>query len=95
MSLTVLHCAENSNVHTHITLQPLRIDVRPGCIRRLGSLAALTDPPDTLYNRRWRARQQLDSAEGRLRAQVECPLEEAFPPGVGLQVRPLRCLSHR
>jgi len=80
---------DSSEPHIHVTIQPLRVDMRPVCIRQLGKLAELADPPDSFYHRRLGSQLQLGSAEGRLRAQMESPAVEAFPAGVRVQVSPV------
>ncbi len=78
--------ADSAEPHTRISLQPLRVDVRPCCIHRLSEIAAAVPPPDSFSHRRLQAQRRLDSAEGRLRAQQESVAAEAFPVGVTVQV---------
>jgi hypothetical protein len=78
--------ADQCEAHIQVDVQPLRLDMRPTCVQQLGKILELADPPGSFYHRRLHALRQLDSVQGRLKAQLESPAVEAFPLGVSLLV---------
>jgi len=78
--------AEQCEAHIHVNVQPLRLDMRPNCVLQLCKMLEVADPPRSFHHRRMHALRQLDSVEGRLKAQLEFPAVEAFPLGVSLLV---------